>query len=70
MFIAAEGRFGGFLMRAVTWQFQFEGAELLIDDLPDDLIGCHGGGGKLVEGVRLVIRDVQSARFRKYFEFH
>ena len=43
--VAAEVGFCGFLVRgAVTREFQLERAKLLIDNLPDDLVGGHDCG--------------------------
>lgn len=45
MLVAAEVGFGGFLVGgAVAGEFELEGAELLVNDLPDDFIGGHDGG--------------------------
>lgn len=42
MFIAAESRLGGFLVFArVSGELELEGAELVVDDLPNDLVGSH-----------------------------
>lgn len=44
MLVAAEGGFCGFLVFAgVAGEFELEGAELVVDDFPDDLVGGHGG---------------------------
>lgn len=43
MLVAAEGLLGRFLMAVISGQFQLERAELLVDDLPDDLVGGHLG---------------------------
>ena len=42
VFVAAEGLLGGFLVFAVAWQFELEGAELLVYYLPDYFVGRHG----------------------------
>ena len=43
MLVAAEGGLGGLLVFAgVAWQLEFEGAELVVDDVPDDFVGSHG----------------------------
>jgi hypothetical protein len=42
--VAAEGGLCGLLVFAgVAGEFQLEGAELVVDDLPDDFVGGHGG---------------------------
>jgi len=42
--VAAEGGLCGFLVFAgVTGELELEGAELVVDDLPDDFVGGHGG---------------------------
>jgi len=42
--VAAEGGLCRFLVFAgVAGKFQLEGAELVVDDLPDDFVGGHGG---------------------------
>lgn len=45
--VAAEGGFGGFLMLGVVaGELEFEGAELVVDDGPDDFVGGHGWFGR------------------------
>ena len=50
VFVAAESGFAGFLMAIVAGQFELEGTELLVYDLPDYFVGGHagreGGGGR------------------------
>lgn len=44
MLVAAEGGLCGFLVFAgVARELELEGAELVVDDLPDDFVGGHGG---------------------------
>jgi hypothetical protein len=45
VFVAAEGLFRGFLVSPVSWQLEFEGAELLIYDLPHYFVRRHTGQG-------------------------
>jgi hypothetical protein len=45
VFVAAEGLLRGLLVASVTRELEFEGAKLLVDDLPDYFVGCHGGRG-------------------------
>ena len=42
--VAAESGLGGLLLFAlIAGKFEFVGAELVVDDGPDDLVGRHGG---------------------------
>ena len=55
VFVAAEGRFAGLLVSVVAGQLKFEGAELLVDDVPHYLVGRHSK--RLLDCTREVIVD-------------
>lgn len=40
--VATEGLLGALLVAVIARQFELEGAELLVDDVPHDLVRRHG----------------------------